>query len=89
VVYEASASGVPVVASNTALADFLAGLPLELAFPARDGEALAARLLSLAEAGEETRRATGLELRRRVVDGHSVGHWADQVARIVGDQGRQ
>lgn len=89
VVYEAAASGVPVIASNTALAGFLAGLPLELAFPARDGDALADRLVALAAADEETRRAAGLELRRRVVEGHSVAHWADQVARIVGDLGRQ
>jgi glycosyltransferase involved in cell wall biosynthesis len=89
VVYEAAAAGLPVLASNTALAGFLAGLPLELAFPPRDGDALADRLVALAEADDETRRATGLELRRRVVEGHSVGHWADQVARVVGDLRRQ
>ena len=89
VVYEAAASGVPVVASNTALAAFLAGLPLELSFPARDADALAERLLALDAAGAGIRRATGLELRRRVVEGHSVGHWADQVARIVGGERRQ
>jgi glycosyltransferase involved in cell wall biosynthesis len=86
VVYEAAAAGLPVVASNTALAEFLAGLPLELAFPARDAGALAERLLVLAAAGGETRRATGLELRRRVVEGHSVEHWADAVTRIVARQ---
>jgi glycosyltransferase involved in cell wall biosynthesis len=89
VVYEAAASGVPVVASNTALAGFLAGLPLELSFPARDADALAERLLALAAADAETRRATGLELRRRVVESHSVSSWADAVARIVADQGRE
>ena len=85
VVYEAAATGLPVVASNTALAEFLADLPLDLAFPAHDGDALADRLLALAAATPEIRRETGLELRRRVVDGHSVGSWADAVARIVTD----
>jgi glycosyltransferase involved in cell wall biosynthesis len=83
VVYEAAATGVPVLASNTALADFLGGLPLELSFPARDGDALAERLLALAAASPEARRETGLELRRRVVEGHSVSSWADAVAEIV------
>ena len=83
VVYEAAAAGVPVLASNTALADFLGGLPLELSFPARDADALAERLLALAAAGGETRRETGLELRRRVAADHSVEHWADEVAEIV------
>ena len=89
VVYEAAASGVPVLASNTALAAFLAGLPLELAFPARDADALAERLLALASAAPAVRRETGLELRRRVVEQHSVAHWADQVARIVARQARE
>jgi glycosyltransferase involved in cell wall biosynthesis len=87
VVYEAAAAGVPVVASNTALAEFLAGLPLDLSFPARDADALAGRLVALAAADEPTRRAAGLELRRRVVEQHSVAHWADEVARIVARQG--
>ena len=51
VVYEAAACGVPVLASNPALEEFLGGLPLELRFPARDAEALADRLLALAAAG--------------------------------------
>ena len=41
VVYEAAACGVPVIASNTALDEFLAGLPVELRFRARDAESLA------------------------------------------------
>ena len=44
VVYEAAACGVPVIASNAALAEFLGGLPLELGFPPRDPGALADRL---------------------------------------------
>jgi glycosyltransferase involved in cell wall biosynthesis len=86
VVYEAAATGVPVLASNTALAEFLAGLPLELAFAAGDAEALAERLAALAAADAATRRQTGLALRARVVEGHSVGHWAEAVARLVARQ---
>jgi glycosyltransferase involved in cell wall biosynthesis len=79
VVYEAAACGVPVVASNEALAAFLDGLPLELRFPPRDAEGLAARLLELAAAPAETRREVGAELRERVVASHSVASWADAV----------
>lgn len=86
VVYEAAATAVPVLASNTALADFLAGLPLALSFVAGDAEGLAERLAALAAADPATRRETGLALRARVVEGHSVGHWADAVARLVARQ---
>ena len=41
VVYEAASCGVPVVASNTALEEFLGDLPIELRFPARDPQGLA------------------------------------------------
>lgn len=86
VAYEAAATGVPVLASNTALAEFLAGLPLELSFAAGDADGLAERLASLGAADAATRRVTGLALRARVVEGHSVGHWADAVARLVARQ---
>ena len=83
VVYEAAACEVPVLASNAALQEFLAGLPLELSFPPRDADALAERLVALAAAEPATRAETGAELRRRVVEGHSVGSWADAVAAAV------
>jgi glycosyltransferase involved in cell wall biosynthesis len=83
VVYEAAACGLPVVASNEALAGFLDGLPLELRFPPRDGEALAARLVALAEAPVETRRRVGAALRERVVESHSVAAWAEAVIDIA------
>ena len=63
--------------------EFLADLPLELSFPPRDAAALAERIVALAAAGPEARAQTGAELRRRVVDGHSVGSWADAVAETV------
>lgn len=83
VVYEAAACGVPVIASNSALADFLGDLPLELRFPPRDAERLADTLAAFAAAGPEARAAVGAELRRRVVAGHSVETWADSVAEVV------
>ena len=58
VVYEAAACGVPVIASNTALDEFLAGLSVELRFRARDAESLAQTLLDFSAAGPAARRAS-------------------------------
>lgn len=89
VVYEAAACGVPVIASNTALDEFLAGLQVELRFKARDSEGLADTLLAFAAAGPTVRRDAGAELRGRVVAGHSVESWADSVTRIIAAQTRE
>jgi len=89
VVYEAAACGVPVVASNVALEEFLGDLELELRFPPRDPDALARILLGLATAGPEARRAAGLELRRRVVAQHSLDSWADAVTALVAARARE
>jgi glycosyltransferase involved in cell wall biosynthesis len=82
-VLEAAACGVPVLSSNAALEPLLADLPLRLRFPARDAEALAGLLADLAAAEPAVRREAGAELRRRVVAGHSVDGWADQVVALV------
>lgn len=89
VVYEAAACAVPVLASNTALADFLAGLPLELSFPLRDARRLADLVVALGAADPAVRAETGVELRRRVVAGHSVASWADAVVATVGGLRRE
>jgi glycosyltransferase involved in cell wall biosynthesis len=86
VVYEAAACGIPVLASNAALAEFLGGLPVELRFPPRDAAALAERIAALAAAGPDVRADVGAELRRRVVEGHSLEAWADAVAAAVSGQ---
>jgi glycosyltransferase involved in cell wall biosynthesis len=87
VVFEAAACGVPVVASNTALDELLAGLPLRLRFAARDAADLAAVLREVDAAGAATRAAAGRELRRRVVEQHSVDHWADAVLAVAREEG--
>lgn len=79
VVYEAGAAGVPVLSSNSALDEFLGGLPLTLRFTRRDADDLARRLLEASVAGPAARAATGAELRRRVEKGHSVETWADAI----------
>ena len=89
VVFEAAACGTPVLASNTALEEFLGGLPLELRFRAGDPESLAETLAGFAAAPAAARAEAGAELRRRVVASHSVGSWADAVARIVTAEGRK
>jgi glycosyltransferase involved in cell wall biosynthesis len=83
VVYEAAACALPVVTSNTALADFLDGLPVELRFRARDPGDLARALAGLAAAGAEARTQAGAALRLRVEQGHSLDSWADAVTASV------
>jgi len=89
VVVEAGACGVPVLTDNSALGTLLSDLPIELRFRSRDPESLADRLLAFAASGPERRAEAGVELRRRVVAGHSVESWADAVTKIVGGQTRE
>jgi glycosyltransferase involved in cell wall biosynthesis len=83
VVYEASACAVPVIASNPALADYLEGLPLRLDFRPGDAADLSRALVEFASAPRAIREQTGLELRRRVEQGHSVDTWAERVLAVV------
>jgi len=73
VVYEAAATCMPVLASNTGFEDLL---PPELRFRREDPDDLAAKLVWLKEAD---RNRLGAELRAVVERRHSVGHWADEV----------
>ncbi len=70
VVYEAAATGMPVLASNSGFDDIL---PPELRFDRADPAQLAAKLRSLQGID---RNALGRELRARVEERHSVTHWA-------------
>ncbi len=77
IVYESAATCMPVLASNTGFDDVL---PPELIFPRDDPAALAARLRTLSEMD---RNALGHELRERVENRHSAGHWADRVIEVA------
>ena len=82
-VYEAAACARPVVTTNAALRPFLAGLRVDLVAEARNPHALAAALRNIAAAGPEVRAGIGTELRRRVVEQHSLSHWADAVVGVI------
>jgi glycosyltransferase involved in cell wall biosynthesis len=77
IVYEAAATCMPVLASNTGFDDVL---PPELRFDRDEPGELAAKLRTLS--GMD-RNALGRELREHVVEGHSAGHWADQVIEVA------
>jgi glycosyltransferase involved in cell wall biosynthesis len=84
-VYEAAACARPIVSTNASFAPLLGGLPLQLIAPPRDPAALAAILGAVAAAAPSVRMATGDELRRRVVEHHSLDHWAEMVIATIGD----
>jgi glycosyltransferase involved in cell wall biosynthesis len=77
VVYEAAATCMPVLASNSGFEDVL---PPELRFDRADPADLAEKLRTLK--GMD-RNAIGRELRERVVERHSVGHWADALLEVA------
>jgi glycosyltransferase involved in cell wall biosynthesis len=78
VVYEAAATCMPVLASNSGFEDVL---PEELRFGREDVEGLAERLRWLAGADRDS---LGRQLRARVEERHSIEHWADEVVRVAG-----
>jgi glycosyltransferase involved in cell wall biosynthesis len=77
VVYEAAATCMPVLASNSGFDDVL---PPELRFRREDPDDLAARLVRLRDTD---RNAIGNALRAAVEERHSVEHWADEVLRVT------
>ena len=77
IVYEAAATCMPVLASNTGFDDLL---PPELRFARDDADDLAAKLRRLSGVD---RNALGRELREHVVARHSAGHWADRVIEVA------
>jgi len=77
VVYEAAATCMPVLASNSGFDDVL---PPELRFRRDDAEDLAEKLRRLRDTD---RNATGIELRAAVEERHSVEHWAAEVLRVT------
>jgi glycosyltransferase involved in cell wall biosynthesis len=83
IVYESAACGIPVIACNPHFDRFLGDLPLELRFRSADPADLARVLEEFAASDVATRAEVGRELRRRVVDGHSIETWADRVVDEV------
>lgn len=77
VVYEAAATCMPVLASNSGFEDVLPG---ELRFRREDADDLARKLVRLRDADRNT---IGLGLRAAVEERHSVEHWADGVVRAA------
>ena len=83
VVYEAAATGMPVLASNSGFDDVL---PPELHFDRHDPAELAERLRALLLVD---RNELGRELRARVEAQHSVRHWARALLEVAeGRSGR-
>ena len=87
-IFEAMASGRPVLVSNPAFAELLDELPAILTFPDGDAEVLASRLTAIAALPTRQRETIGRRLRERVVRGHSVASWADEVVAAVADVSR-
>jgi glycosyltransferase involved in cell wall biosynthesis len=77
VVYEAAATCMPVLASNSGFEDVL---PAELRFRREDADDLAEKLVRLRDVD---RNAIGIALRAAVEERHSVEHWADEVLRAT------
>jgi glycosyltransferase involved in cell wall biosynthesis len=77
VVYEAAATCMPVLASNSGFDDVL---PTELRFSREDADELAAKLVHLRDID---RNEIGIGLRAAVEERHSVDHWADEVLRVT------
>jgi glycosyltransferase involved in cell wall biosynthesis len=82
-VFEAAACARPVISTSTAFAPLLGDLSLELIARDRDPAGLAAAIGAVARAGSDERAAVGAELRRRVMAGHSLQHWADAVIAVA------
>jgi glycosyltransferase involved in cell wall biosynthesis len=82
-VFEAMASGRPVLVASAGFRELLAELPLNLTFAAGSADELTDRLLALASASAGTRARVGAALRARIEQHHSIGHWADAVAAIA------
>lgn len=88
-VFEAMACGRPALASSPTFWDLLDGLPLDLRFAGGDPAALAGAVARLAAADEAALRKTGELARERVVAGHSVDHWADEVLNLAASLARR
>jgi glycosyltransferase involved in cell wall biosynthesis len=83
VVFEAMATGRPVLASNPVFADLLSGLPIQLTFREGDPNDLAERIGEFVGTPAEIRERAGRTLRNRVEADHSLRHWGRAIADVV------
>ena len=81
VVYEAAASGIPVLASNRVHADLL---DPDAFFDRDDPEELATRLAEVAAMSPSERDSIGRRSRERVEQGHSVDSWVSGLLTAAG-----
>jgi glycosyltransferase involved in cell wall biosynthesis len=82
-VFEAMASGRPVLVSNPAFSAAVGDLPVDLMFPEADSDALAERLSMVSRMPALERERLGRLLRDRVVSDHSLDSWAEAVTRTA------
>lgn len=83
VVFEAAAVGLPVLVASEGFDALVGGYEPPLRFAQDDATQIAERLRALIALGPEGRAALGAELRRRVIEQHSVDHWADAVVAAL------
>ena len=78
------ASARPVIVSGGAFVDLLAGTALPLV-GGDDPASVSERMVAVANASPELLNETGLRLRSRVEQGHSLATWGDNVVAIVSE----
>ena len=88
VVFEAMAAARPVLVASRAFDGLFDPAECALSYDPRDDGAIVDRLRELAGATPATLDRIGSSLRRTVEREHSLGHWADQVARVLSEIGR-
>lgn len=86
VAFEAMAIGRPVFCSNPAFSELLEGLPIELRYRENDAGSLARRVFNAFKSDYRLLVDLGIELRRRVIASHSIGHWTDAVLEAAAGQ---
>lgn len=84
VVFEAMASGRPVLVSSPAFGGLIAPSPIPLAFLRDDPASLTSCIEALARASDADLTAIGRRLRGRIEAEHSLEHWADRVVQLIG-----
>jgi glycosyltransferase involved in cell wall biosynthesis len=84
-VFEAMASRRPVLVSSPVFASLVEGFPVPLGFRGDDPVELADRIVSVERLDGPSLASVGDELRQRVVNGHSIDHWAANVVGLAED----